>query len=87
VGGGGWREGVNRLVRDRTVLIPKEGSNGKPDQFRPFMCLNSTYKVFTSALTNILGKYVEEKGVLPEEQKALRKGRRGCLDALAMTAW
>ena len=72
------------LVRGRTVLLPKEGCEGKPDQFRPITCLNCSYKLFTGVLTAILMAHVTNKNVLPEEQKALRKGRRGCLDAVAV---
>ena len=70
------------LVRGRTVLIPKEGCEGKPEQFRPITCLNTSYKLLTGTMSQILTKYVMDKEILPEEQKALRKGRRGCLDAL-----
>ena len=70
------------FVEGRTVLIPKAGCEGKPEQFRPITCLNNGYKAFTGALTGILMDHVQRVGVLPEEQKALRKGRRGCLDAM-----
>ena len=33
-------------------------------------------------MTAILTEHIERRKLLPEEQKALRKGRRGCLDAL-----
>ena len=72
------------LVRGRTVLIPKEGSTGQPDQYRPITCLNTMYKLLTGMLTAILMKHVIEKDLLPEEQKALRKRRRGCLDAIVI---
>ena len=70
------------FVRGRTVLIPKEGCRGKVDQYRPITCLNTAYKMFTTVLTNILYDHVEENHLLPAEQCALRRGRRGCLDAL-----
>ena len=41
-------------------------------------------QVYTGMLTVLLNEHVNEYGVLPEEQKALRKGRRGCLDALVI---
>ena len=70
------------FVTGRTVLVPKEGCTGQPDQFRPITCLNTSYKLLTGTVTAILYEHVEKRGLLPEEQKALRKGRRGCLDAL-----
>lgn len=38
------------------------------------------------ALTAILMEHVEKAEIIPKEQKALRKGQRGCLDALAIDA-
>lgn len=70
------------FVKGRTVLIPKDGCEGRPDQFRPITCLNTGYKALTGALANILMEHVQRVGLLPEEQKVLRKGRRGCLDAM-----
>ena len=59
------------FVEGRTVLIPKAGCEGRPEQFRPITCLNNGYKLYTGALTM---EHVDRTGVLPEEQKALRKG-------------
>ena len=55
------------LVRGRTVLIPKEGSTGKPDQYRLITCLNTMYKLLTGMMTAILMKHVVDKNLLPEE--------------------
>ena len=70
------------MVRGRTFLVPKEGCEGKPEQYRPITCLNTSYKLLTRALACLLGKHVEAYGLIPYEQKALRKGHRGCVDAL-----
>ena len=70
------------LVRGRTVLIPKEGCEGRPDQYRPITCLNTAYKLLTGTLTTMLQDHSSKYGVMPDEQKALRPGKRGCLDAL-----
>ena len=72
------------FVRRRTVLIPKEPGSTKPDQQRPITCLNTAYKLLTGTLTVILQSHVARVGLLPLEQKALRKGARGCMDALAI---
>ena len=77
VGADGWGGTLPGLVR--RGKIPKAGCEGRPEQFRPITC---RYKLYTGALTCILMEHVERTGVLPEEQKALRKGRQGCLDAL-----
>ena len=72
------------LVHGQTVMIPKEGCEGRPDQFRPITCLNTTYKTLTGAASRVLMHHATRFDLVPEEQKALRKGRRGCLDALAI---
>lgn len=65
------------LIEGRTVMIEKEGCTGKPEEYRPITCLNIAYKLLTGALTAVLMEHVERRNLLPEEQKALRKGRRG----------
>ena len=70
------------FVAGRTVFIPKDGCEGRPDQFRPIACLNTAYKLCTAAVTVCLLRHVLKYGLLPDAQKALRPGRRGCLDAL-----
>ncbi len=70
------------LVRGRTVLIPKKVGAMEPGDFRPITCLNTLYKCATGALQVILWRHVAPTGLIPEEQKALQKGRRGCLDAM-----
>ena len=72
------------LVSGRTVLIPKEGCQGRPDQYRPIACLNTSYKAMTAVVAQILGEHLFSNDVIPSHQKALRQGRRGCLDALAV---
>ena len=72
------------LIRGRTVLIPKEGFSGRADLNRPITCLNTTYKLVTAALGGIIMDHALESGALPIEQKRLRKGMRGCLDALVI---
>ena len=74
------------LVKGRTVLIPKDNCQGKPDQFWPIACLNTAYKVITSSVAMELQQFVTDRQLIPPEQKVLRKGRRGCLDALMVDA-
>ena len=37
------------FVRGRTILFPKEGCLGRPEQYRPITCLNVGYKLVTSS--------------------------------------
>ena len=53
---------------------------------RPITCLNTALKLFTGTLTALLMDHVEAYDLIPREQKALRKGRRGCLGALVIDA-
>ena len=70
------------FVGGRTVFLPKEGCDGSPDKFRPITCLNTLYKLVTGVA---LMPHAIECEILPEEQKALRKGR-GCLEELMIDA-
>ena len=70
------------FVKGRTVLIPLPGCVGKPDQYRPIMYLNTGYKLLTAVITTLLRQYVDKHSIFPAEQRALRKEKRGCLDAL-----
>ena len=70
------------MVKGRTVLIPKDGCRGGPGDFRPITLLNTVYKSMTGALATLLQHPVKHAGLLPQEQKELRRGQRGCLDAL-----
>ena len=72
------------LVTGRTVLIPKKGEAKDPGNYRPIACLNTQYKFAMAVLVDSLAAHVEANGLLPEEQHALRKGARGCVDCLAV---
>ena len=72
------------LIRGRTFMIPKGECTCEPRQFRPITCLNTTYKALTGTFARIAADWSEQMGVIPKEQLALKKGTRGCLDALAI---
>jgi len=65
------------LVEGRTVLILKDGCEGKPQQYRPITCLNVMYKLFTAIVREILFEHATEVGAIPQEQRALVKGKGG----------
>ncbi len=67
------------LVTGCTTLIPKEGYSG---QMRLITCLNIAYKFLTKMITYMLTRLTDANGSMPAPQKALRKFRRGCADAL-----
>ena len=70
------------FVKGRTVLIPKAGCEGRPDQYRPITCLNTAYKPLTAVMTEVLYNHAIAYSYLPPEQRAIRRGHRGCLDTL-----
>ncbi len=45
-------------VSGRTVMLPKKGCTGEPEQYRPITCLNVAYKLLTGALTAILTEHI-----------------------------
>ena len=72
------------LVTGRTAMIPKKGEAKDPGNYRPIACLNTQYKFAMAVLADSLAAHVEANGLLPEEQRALRKGARGYMNCLAV---
>ncbi len=63
----GERAITDWLVRGRTVMLPKEGCEGKPHRYRPIPCLNTSYKVMTGVLAGSLTAHVKARNLLPPE--------------------
>ena len=61
----------------------EEGCSGRPNQYRPITCLDTTYKLLTRVAAEILMDHVVRKNLLPEEQAliidraAVREAREG----------
>ena len=72
------------LVTAKTILIPKKGKANDPGNYRPIACLNTQCKFATAVLADSLAAHVEANDLLPQEQRALRKGPRGCVDCLVV---
>ena len=70
------------FVNGRTILILKDGCEGKPQQFKPITCLNIMHKLFTTIMTELRYGHATQIGAIHHEQRALVRGKRGCLDAL-----
>ena len=64
------------------LLIAKSVRTSLPDQNRPIACLNTMYKTLTVIVERRINEHVDRYAILPQEQRALRKGRRGCFNAL-----
>ena len=69
------------LVRERTVMLPKDPGTTKPDRQRPITSLNVGYKLMTGTLARLLEEYATEHDVMPPK---LWKGARWCHDALSI---
>ena len=72
------------LVTGRTILIPKKGEAKDSGNYRPIACLNTQYKFATAVLADSLAAHVKTNDLLLQEQHALRKGARGCIDCMAV---
>jgi len=70
------------FAEGKTILFLKnDGSIEEPKNFRPITMLNSLYKVYTSVLEARIIRAMTHSGNWDTDQMALRKRRRGCLDA------
>ena len=67
----------------KTVLIVKDKDQGSlVTNFRPITCLPLMWKLLTGILADEMYNYLEEKDLLPDEQKGCRRGGRGTKDQL-----
>ena len=71
------------LTRGSTSLIKKDKSKGNvPSNYRPTICLSLMWKLLTGVIADQMYAYLDQKKLLPEEQKGCRKGSRGTNDLL-----
>lgn len=66
------------LPEGRTILIPKGGNINNPRNFRSATSLNTTYKIFTSVLSERITRHLVINDLLPVEQKGCGRVFRGC---------
>ena len=57
------------LSKDITYLLPKASETNNPKNYRPITCLSTTYKLLTSIITERTHSFLEQKELLPCEQK------------------
>ena len=62
-----------------TFLIPKNENTEYPKNYRPVTCLLTIYKLLTSIISKRIQKYLDDKNLLPKEQKF------GCKDQLLLS--
>ena len=70
------------LAKGITYSLPKVSDTNNPKNYRPTTCLSTTYKLLTSIIAERTYLFLEQKRLLPYEQKRRRKGSYGCKDQL-----
>eukprot|EP00957_Ditylum_brightwellii_P038525 2911788-Ditylum_brightwellii.AAC.1 len=64
------------LTGGRTTLLYKKGDENIPKNYCPITCLPTTYKLITLLLTDRVYQHLIEEGILPPEQKGIKKRAR-----------
>jgi len=71
------------MTKGRTFLIKKDVTIGNiASNYRPITCLPLMWKILTGVIAEEVYKSLEEREILPEEQKGYRKGSRGTNDLI-----
>ena len=68
-----------------TFLIPKNENTENPNNYRPVTCLPTMYKRITSVISRRIQKYMDDKNLIPKEQKGCYRGSKGCKDQLLIS--
>ena len=73
---------INRwMIKGRTVLIQKDKSKGnEAGNYYPIMCFSLIWKLLTGIIVDEIYGFLENKGILPEEQKVCRRKSKGAGD-------
>ena len=70
-------------TRGRTSLLQNDKSKGNvASNYRPITCLPLMWKLLTGVIADQIYAHLDQKKLLPEEQKGCRKGSRGNNDLL-----
>ena len=72
------------LTRGRTLFIPKKGDPKSAANYRPIAYLNTMYKAVTAYIASELLTHTYTNDLLPMAERAMRKGRWGCVDCLLL---
>ena len=71
------------MTKGRSVLIQKDKSKrNEATNYRPITCLPLTWKLLTGIIADEIYGFLENEGILPEEQKGCRRKSKGAGDQL-----
>ena len=70
------------FVNGITYLLPKSDETNNPKDYRPITCLTTMDETLTSILTEYTYSFLNDSGLLPDEQKGYKRGSYGCKDQL-----
>ena len=70
------------LVKEKTILLPKNQVTEAVKNYRPLACLNITYKLYTSLLNTFLEDHCTANNIITVEQAGGRKHSWGCTEQL-----
>ena len=71
------------MTKGRTTLIMKDPEKGAAaGNYRPITCLPVMWKLLTGIISDKLYESLDERNILPDEQKGCRKGTQGTNDQL-----
>ena len=71
------------MTKGKTALIQKDPAKGNDSSnYRPITCLPLAWKILTGIIEEETYTFLEQRSLLPEEQKGCRKGSRGTGDLL-----
>ena len=70
------------LAKGKGYLMPKTSETNNPKNYRPITWLSTIYKLLTSIITERTYSFLEQKELLPCEQKGCLNGSYGCKDQL-----
>ena len=65
-----------------TLLIKNKEKGAVPSNYLPITCLPTTFKLMTVIIAEAIQNYLEQNGLIPEEQKGNRRKSRGTKDQL-----
>ena len=68
------------LTTGIAYLLPKSEDSKEVENYRPIMCLTTTYRTLTGITAKRIFTHLEEQNLLSAEQEGSHTGSNGCKD-------